>query len=66
VINGGADWSLLSSVRGALLQLKQEFFTGKESITINGDRKEQAERRLLHLEHEIDGLLKRRINYTVK
>lgn len=31
-----------------------------------GDKRELFERRLLLIEHEIDGLLKRRINYTVK
>jgi hypothetical protein len=33
---------------------------------IGGDRREQFERRLFMLEHEIDGLLKRKINFTVK
>lgn len=31
-----------------------------------GERREQLDRRLLSLEHEIDGLLKRKINYTIK
>jgi hypothetical protein len=53
-------------VRGALLKLKEEFFSGGETIVINGERRDLFERRIQLLEHEIDGLLKRKINYTVK
>ena len=66
VVDGGSDLVQLSALRGALLTLKDDFFTGRESITINGDRRELLDRRLLLLEHEIDGLLKRRIIYNNK
>lgn len=66
VVDGGSDLLQLSALRGALLSLKDEFFTGRESITIAGDRREVLDRRMLLLEHEIDGLLKRRINFSVK
>jgi hypothetical protein len=33
---------------------------------IAGDRKAQLDKRFFLIEHEIDGLLKRKINYTVK
>ncbi len=66
VINGSSDVTLLSSIRGALLRLKEDVFSNQETFVINGDSRGQFERRLLLLEHEIDGLLKRKINYTVR
>lgn len=66
VISGSSDVTLLSSVRGALLRLKEDLFSSQEAFVFGGDKRELFERRLLLIEHEIDGLLKRRINYTVK
>lgn len=40
VISGGSDFSLLSGFRGALLSLRNDFFTGSDKITIAGDRRE--------------------------
>ena len=66
VISGSSDVTLLSSIRGALLRLKEDLFSSQEAFVFGGDKRELFERRLLLIEHEIDGLLKRRINYTVK
>ncbi len=66
IIRGASDMAFLDNVKGALLKLKQEFFSGNEKIIITGDKKEQLDRRMLLLEHEIDGILKRKINYTGK
>ena len=65
VVDGGSDLLQLSALRGALLGLKDEFFTGRDQISIAGDKRELLDKRMLLLEHEIDGLLKRRINYGV-
>lgn len=65
-MRGGSDISVLSNFKGALLKLKDEFFSGSEKIVIAGDKREQLDRRMLLLEHEIEGLLKRRINFSVK
>ncbi len=35
-------------------------------MTFTGDRKDDFNKRLILLEHEIDGLLKRRINYSAR
>lgn len=42
IINASSDFTQLSGIRGALLKLKEEFFTGgqEESIIIQGDRRE--------------------------
>lgn len=45
--------AFLDNLKGALLKLKQEFFAGNDKIIITGDRKEQLDRRMLLLEHEI-------------
>jgi hypothetical protein len=66
IIQGSSDFALLSTLRGAILKLKDEYFSGSESIVIAGDKRETFDRRFLLLEHEIDGLLRRRINFSVK
>ena len=65
VVEGGSDLLQLTALRGALLGMKNEFFTGHKQISIQGDQRELLDKRMLLLEHEIDGLLKRRINYSV-
>ena len=66
VISGSSDVSALSTVKGALLKLKQDFFSPSSGVVIAGDRKDSYDKRFLLLEHEIDGLLRRKINYTAK
>ena len=66
VISGSSDVTQLTTIRGALLKLKEEFFTGSDSIVIEGHKKELFERRMFMLEHEMDGILRRRINFSVK
>jgi len=67
VLSGGSDFSMLNGFKGALLALKSDFFgQGGEKITITGNKREELDRRLLLLEHEIDGVLKRRINFSVR
>ena len=66
VLSGSTESNNLSGLRGALLKLKQDFFSSNSGVVIAGDKKESFDRRFLLLEHEIDGLLKRKINYTAK
>jgi hypothetical protein len=56
----------LSGLKGAILKLKQDFFSTGSGVVVAGDKREAFDRRFLLLEHEIDGLLKRKINYTAK
>jgi hypothetical protein len=67
IIRGPSDFALLKSFKNALLALRGEFVgdsTGR--LVVEGDKREDFNRRLLLLEHEIDGLLKRRINFSLK
>lgn len=66
VISGSSDVTLLSGIRGALLSLKNDVFNGQSNIVISSGGAEFFDRRLLLLEHEIDGLLRRKINYTLQ
>ena len=67
ILSGGSDFSQLTGFKGALLALRNDFFgQGSERITIQGEKREELDRRMLLLEHEIDGLLKRRIDFSVR
>ena len=67
IISGGSDFSQLTGFKGALLALRNDFFgQGSDRITIQGEKREELDRRMLLLEHEIDGLLKRRIDFSVR
>lgn len=56
----------MTEIRGAILALKNDLFGRDSQIVISGGGRESVDRRLLLLEKEIDGLLKRKINYTVQ
>lgn len=64
IISGSSDITRLSGLKGAILKLKEEFFNPSSGIVIAGDKREVYDRRFLLLEHELDGLLKRKITYS--
>ena len=66
MLSGSSDVTALSGLKGALLKLKQDFFSPSSGVVVAGDRKDSYDQRFLLLEHEIDGLLKRKINYTAQ
>lgn len=66
IISGSSDFTTLSGLRGAILKLKEDFFSGDSGMVIVGDKREVFDRRFLLLEHEVDGLLKRKISYSAK
>jgi hypothetical protein len=39
ILKGGSDISVLTNFKGALLKLKDEFFSGSDKIVIAGDRR---------------------------
>lgn len=61
VVNG-SDVEELAQYKSILHSLRDDFDEG----SIENSKKESLEKRLLLLEHEIDGLLKRKINFTSK
>ena len=42
-----------------------EFFSEKATSKFTGDEREMLRKRLLLLEHEVDGMLKRKINFVI-
>jgi hypothetical protein len=67
VIKGSSDYSLLQGLRNAILTLRQDFFVNQgPTISIFGEKRDDLDRRLLLVEHEIEGLLKRDILYSLK
>ena len=67
VIKGSSDYSLIQGIKNAILLLRQDFFVNQgPTISIFGEKRDDLDRRLLLLEHEVDGLLKRDILYSLK
>ena len=66
VITGESDASVLRNLHGVLLSLQSEFGSSGNRIVIEGDRKDDYNKRLILLENEIEGLLKRKINYSTR
>lgn len=61
VVSGSSDYGIISGLRDAILKLKTDFFSRTGSITIKTEERADLDRRFLLFEHELDGLLRRRI-----
>lgn len=66
VISGNSDIGLLSALKNSIIQLKTDFFSRVGSIAIKSEEKTEFEKRFILFEHELDGLLRRRIEYSGK
>jgi hypothetical protein len=66
VIHGESDFVTLKNLKNILLGLQTEFGESGARVTFSGDQKDSFNKRLLLLENEIEGLLKRKINYTTR
>ena len=66
VVSGSNDYAILNSLRNAIIQLKTDFFSRSNAIAIKSEEKVEFEQRFIHFEHELDGLLRRRIEYSAK
>jgi len=65
VLSGASDYAQLNALKNAILLLRQDFFNGP-TIHLQGERRDDLDRRFLLFEHELDGLLRRRIEFSVK
>ena len=61
---GDHDVVDLARFKDYLLSLRASFEHDAETTQLPGTHKKQFEERLLLLEHEIEGLLKKKINFT--
>lgn len=66
VISGSSDWGILEALKDAIIKLKTDFFSRSGAITIKTEERSDLDRRFLLFEHELDGLLRRKIEYTGK
>lgn len=66
MIRGASDFALLRGFKNALLALRADFAGDQRNVIVDVNQREDFNRRLLLLEHEIEGLLKRRINFSLK
>ena len=66
VISGTSDYGLLAALKDAILKLKTDFFSRTGSVSIKVEERDDLDKRFLLFEHELDGLLRRRIEYSAK
>jgi hypothetical protein len=66
VISGSSDYGLLQGLKDSITKLKTDFFSRSGSITFKAEERGDLDRRFLLFEHELDGLLRRRIEYSAK
>lgn len=52
-------------MKDAILELKKSYFSSG-GISVKGEKKDELDRRFLLIEHEIEGLMRRRIEYSSK
>lgn len=63
---GGSNVSILNEFKGSITRLWEDFFCGDTGLKLSTEKEDQLRKRLLLLEHEVDGLLKRRIQFCLK
>lgn len=66
VISGSSDYAQLTNLKDAILELRSHYFNPKSGLSVQGPERDELSRRFLLVEHEIEGLMKRRIDYTTK
>ena len=66
VVSGSNDFGVLAALKNAIIQLKSDFFSRTGSITIKNEERAELDQRFILFEHELDGLLRRRIEYSGK
>lgn len=64
VISGSNDYGLLAALKDAISRLKTDYFSKSGSIIIKNEERGDFDKRFLLFEHELDGLLRRRIEYS--
>lgn len=66
VISGLSDYSRISQLRNAILELRSNYFSANSGLSVQGPQRDDLDRRFLLIEHEIDAILKRRIELSSK
>lgn len=66
VISGTSDYGILAALKDAILKLKTDYFSRTGAVSFKADERADLDKRFLLFEHELDGLLRRRIEYSAK
>lgn len=61
VISGSSDYSKITTLKNAILELRSSYFSSNSGLSVQGQNRDELDRRFLLIEHELDGLLRRRI-----
>ena len=61
VISGSSDYSKITTLKNAILELRSSYFSSNNGLSVQGQNRDELDRRFLLIEHELDGLLRRRI-----
>ncbi len=67
IISGDSDLNTLKNIKNTVLQLRREFSSSTDpKIQLNYVKKDDFDKRMILLEHELEGMMRRRINYGVR
>jgi len=66
VVSGTSDYGIIAALKDAINKLKTDYFSRSGSIVIKNEERTDFDKRFILLEHELDGLLRRRIEYSGK
>lgn len=66
IVSGSSDYSKISTLKSAILELKSGYFSANTGLSVQGENRDELDRRFLLIEHELDALLRRRIEYSTR
>jgi hypothetical protein len=66
VYSGNSDYAVIAALKDSINKLKTEYFSRTGAVTIKNEERADLDKRFLLFEHELDGLLRRRIEFAGK
>ena len=51
-------------MKNAILELRSTYFNPNSGLSVQGQNRDELDRRFILIEHELDGLLRRKIDYS--
>ena len=66
VISGSSDLAKISSLKNAILELRSNYYNSNWGLSVQGENRDELDRRFLLIEHELDGLLRRNLEFSYK
>lgn len=56
----------ISSLKNAILELRSNYYNSNTGLSVQGENRDELDRRFLLIEHELDGLLRRNLEFSYK